>query len=125
MNEKRVLVVDDEVDLTYTFRVILESEGFKVDTFNDPLLVLSSFKPNCYDLGLLDIIMPNMDGFCLNNELKKQDNKIKILFMTASDAYYSQCQREIYSQTDKDSFLHKPIENRELVKRINTTLEIG
>ncbi|HYP42699.1 MAG TPA: response regulator, partial [Candidatus Nitrosocosmicus sp.] len=62
---KKILVVDDEPDLTFACNMILELEGFVVDTFNDPALALSNFKPNYYDLALFDIKMPKMDGFDL------------------------------------------------------------
>jgi len=123
MNGKRVLVIDDEDDMTTTFRIILEMEGFKVDTFNDPLLALSRFKPNHYDLVLLDIIMPNIDGFKIYDEIKKIDTEIKILFLTANEIYYSKRKREIYNMFGRDLFLQKPIENEELVKKINDILE--
>ena len=102
MDKKRVLVVDDEVDITATFRIIFEDAGFGVDTFNDPFLALSSFKPHFYDLVILDILMPGLDGFVLCSEIKKKDNKIKILFLTANDIYYLQ-QKEMCTDLTKDS----------------------
>jgi len=67
----KILVVDDEPDLTFGCSMTLELQGFEVDTFNDPLLALSVFKPNTYSLVLLDVKMPKMDGFTLYNEIKK------------------------------------------------------
>jgi DNA-binding response OmpR family regulator len=58
--QKRILVVDDESDLTEVSRLALEYHGFKVDTFNDSEEVLSNFKPDYYDLVILDIKMPKM-----------------------------------------------------------------
>jgi DNA-binding response OmpR family regulator len=52
--KKRILVVDNEKDITTTLQVGLEDGGFDVDTFTDPLLALKSFKPNYYDLVLID-----------------------------------------------------------------------
>ncbi len=65
--QKKILVVDDGVDLTLLCRLALEYNGFKVDTFTDPLKALSNYKPNYYDLVILDITMPRMDGFQLRN----------------------------------------------------------
>jgi DNA-binding response OmpR family regulator len=57
------LVVDNEQDITITLQVGLEDGGFDVDTFTDPSLALKSFKLNFYDLVLIDIVMPDIDGF--------------------------------------------------------------
>jgi two-component system response regulator ChvI len=61
--QKRILVVDDESDLTKVSKLALEYHGFKVDSFNDPQEALTKYKPGLYDLVILDIKMPNMDGF--------------------------------------------------------------
>ena len=120
--KKKILVVDDEPDLTVACNMLLEDEGFQVDTFNDPLLALSSFKPNYYDLALFDIKMPKLDGFSLYNEIKKIDDKIKICFLTASESYYEEYRKEEFNKLDKDLFIQKPIENEELIKRIDKVL---
>jgi two-component system response regulator ChvI len=60
---KRILLVDDEPDIIFTIKKILEENGFKVDSFNDPILALNSYKSNFYDLVILDIKLPKMDGF--------------------------------------------------------------
>ncbi|MEJ7642087.1 MAG: response regulator [Candidatus Nitrosocosmicus sp.] len=119
---KKILVVDDEPDLTFACNMILELEGFVVDTYNDPMLALSNFKPNYYDLALFDIKMPRMDGFDLHNEIKKMDNEIKICFLTASEGYYEHFRKAEFIKLDKDMFIQKPIENKELVKRIKKVL---
>ena len=69
--EKRILVVDDEPDNISVFSIGLEDEGFTVDTFTDPQLALSAFKAETYDLLILDIKMPNMNGFELYEKVKK------------------------------------------------------
>jgi DNA-binding response OmpR family regulator len=118
----KILVVDDEPDLTFGCSMTLEMEGFEVDTFNDPLLALSNFKPNTYNLVLLDVKMPKMDGFTLYNEIKKRDAKANVCFLTASELYYEQFRKEEFSNLNKDLFIQKPIENQELIKRINNIL---
>ena len=60
---KKILLIDDEPDLTCTIKKILEGNGFKVDTFNDLILALNYYKVNFYNLVILDIKMPRMDGF--------------------------------------------------------------
>ncbi|MRN61658.1 MAG: response regulator, partial [Nitrosopumilales archaeon] len=57
-NKKKILIVDDETDVCLTLKVVLEGNGFKVDTFVDPTLTLENFKSSRYDLLILDIKMP-------------------------------------------------------------------
>jgi CheY-like chemotaxis protein len=84
-----ILAVDDEPDITLTVKAGLEATGlFQVDTFNDPELALSSFKPRLYDIVLLDFKMPKMYGYELYDEMKKIDNKVKVCFMTATYQNY-------------------------------------
>ena len=80
---KKILLVDDEPDVTYTIKNILEDNGFAVDTFNDPILALNNYQVNFYDLVILDIKMPNMDGFELYLKIREKDPKVKICFLTA------------------------------------------
>ena len=81
----RILLVDDEPDVTLAFKIGLEDNGFEVDAFNDPILALSTFKQGLNSLVLLDIKMPKMNGFELYKEIRKLDVKVKICFMTAFD----------------------------------------
>jgi DNA-binding response OmpR family regulator len=80
--KKKILVVDNEPDMTRMLKMALEPVGFMVDTFNDPVLALKGFKPNLYDLVILDIMMPRMNGFQLYEQLKKMDLGVKICFLT-------------------------------------------
>ena len=78
--KKRILLVDDEIDVNYTFETVLEENGFMVDSFDNPVLALNNFKAGLYDLVLLDIKMPAMDGFKLYEEMKKIDNNLRSAF---------------------------------------------
>ncbi len=122
MDAKKILVVDDEPDLTMLCKMILEDEGFSVDAFTDSLLALENFKPNFYDLIILDIKMPVLDGFELYKKIKELDAHVNICFLTASEMYYEKFREEEYSFLDKNLFIHKPIENEELIKKINKIL---
>ena len=117
--QQRILVVDDEPDLTKLCSLALEYHGFKVDTFIDPQEALSNYKPDYYDLVILDIKMPKMDGFQLYDEIKKKDPQAKICFLTASELYYEEFRKKEYHALDKNLFIRKPIDNEELVKDVN------
>jgi CheY-like chemotaxis protein len=69
--------------------IMLESKGFEVDSLNDQVLALSNFQSEHYDLAIHDIIMPEMDGFELYNQIKKLDSHVMACFLTASDRVYS------------------------------------
>ena len=116
---KRIMVVDDESDLTLFYRMSLEYHGVEVDTFNDPREALSKYKPDYYDLIVLDIKMPGMDGFELYRKIQKIDDKAKVCFLTASEMSYEEFRRKEHSALDKDLFIRKPVENEELIKEIN------
>ena len=120
--KRRILIVDDELDLTTLFQIALEGAGFEVQTYIDPALALSDFKPGSFDLAILDIKMPQMDGFELYEELKRNDSEIKICFLTASEMYYEKYIKHEYDPMDRDLFIQKPISNKELVERINKIL---
>jgi CheY-like chemotaxis protein len=121
--KKRILIVDDETDVNYTFETVLEENGFVVDSFDDPVLALNSFKPDLYDLVLLDIKMPAMDGFKLYEEMKKIDDKFKVCFLTASEMFYEQYRPSYSIITDENQpIIQKPIKNEELIRQINELL---
>jgi DNA-binding response OmpR family regulator len=123
MDNNRILVVDDEPDLTQVSTLALEYHGFKVDSFNDPQEALARFEPGLYDLVILDIKMPKMDGFELYHEIKKKDNNAKVCFLTASELYYEEFRKKEYCALDRNLFIKKPIENEELVKEINKMIK--
>lgn len=117
--QKRILIVDDEPDLTRLCSLALEYHKFTVETFNDSKEALSNFKPDYYDLVILDIKMPKMDGFELYEELKKKDNDVKVCFLTASELYYEEFRKKEYHALDRRLFIRKPIDNEDLLKEVN------
>jgi DNA-binding response OmpR family regulator len=114
---KRILIVDDEKDITDTFKIGLEQQGFEVITYNDPELALSQFKENYFDLLLLDIKMPKISGFDLYRRLRKIDSKPKICFITAFDVYYDEF-KKVFPSLEVKCFLRKPISISDLVEQI-------
>jgi DNA-binding response OmpR family regulator len=122
--KKKILAVDNELDMTTILKLALEPVGFTVDTFNDPVLALNRFKPNLYDLVVLDIMMPKMHGFELYNQLKKMDHDVKVCFLTASsETYREQLRKETYCELNKDLFLEMPLPIKEIIAEIKKRIE--
>jgi DNA-binding response OmpR family regulator len=113
------MVVDDEEDITLTLKIGLQHHGFAVTSFNDPLIALSSFKADQYDLLLLDIKMPHMDGFELHQKLKEIDSKVKVCFMTAFEVYFESL-KELYPDSYLDvCFIKKPFSLIDFARKIS------
>src|SRR5919198_6266803 len=115
MKNKKILIVDNEPDINLSLKIFLEENGFKVDTFDDPIIALDNFRKGVYDLIILDVVMPKMHGFELYRKIRKMDNKVKICFLTAGQMYYG-AYTDIFTQ---NIFIRKPIQNQDLMKEIN------
>jgi len=120
----KILIVDDDTDITLAFKKGLENDGFHVDVFNDPQEALSNFEASKYDLLLLDIRMPKMNGFELYKEMDKIDNDVKVCFITAFEVYY-EALREVFPSMEVECFIRKPIEIGNLVKKIKNELNLS
>ena len=122
-SNRRILVVDDEPDLSRLFRLGLQEAGFSVDVFNDPIAALDNYKTGFYDLLLLDIKMPRMDGFDLYQHIRNKDEKVKVCFISAVEEYYHKF-KDLFSTMgqEKGCFIRKPIPLHELVKIIKSQL---
>lgn len=118
----RILIVDDDPDITLSFSIGLEDGGFEVYTYNDPLDALLNFKPSFYDLLLVDINMPKMNGFELCAKILEIDLNVKICFITAGDINIDGL-REVYPALSTGCFIKKPISISDLVKRLKAELE--
>ena len=123
-NKKTILIVDDETDVCLTLKVVLEGNGFKVDTFVDPTLALENFKSSRYDLLVLDIKMPVVNGFQLYAQMKKIDLNIKALFLTAiiDLQEYDAFKKEVFPKDGQRHLIQKPIENEDMLVRINAII---
>ena len=120
----RIMLVDDEPDINAALSVVLKRGGYDVDTFDNPFIALEKLKPGFYGLIILDVKMPQMDGFELYREIKKVDRKAKICFLTASELYYENFRKEKFAALDKELFIIKPISNAELLKKIDFILKV-
>ena len=125
VEKKKILVVNDEPDVTTMLKMTLERVGFRVDTFNDPVLALKSYKPHLYDLVILDVIMPELDGLELYTQLKRKDSGINICFLTASsEPYREELLKEKYNQLSRDLFLEMPLPTSEIIREVKKRLQI-
>jgi DNA-binding response OmpR family regulator len=119
--KRRLFLVDDEQDVTSILCSVLQENGFEVVFFNDPLLALEHFKPRYYDLVILDIKMPAMNGFELYRQIRRKDNHVKVCFLTAVSEFgeYEQYKKEAYPKLGERHFVAKPVPNDELIRKVN------
>ena len=118
--KKRILIVDEEKDVGGTFQTILENYGFDIDYFTDPVVALEKFKPNLYDLIILDIKMPEINGFELYDQLKSRDSNIKTLFITALSSVesYNTHNSKVFPLRGARHFMMKPVRTDELLQQV-------
>ena len=115
---RRVLIIDDDEDITDALKAGLEHRGFRVDAFNEPLSALEKFTANTYDIAILDIRMPKMNGFELYREIRKVDGKASVCFLTAFDVHRDEFEK-MFPDVKVKAFLKKPITIDNLVKTLN------
>jgi CheY-like chemotaxis protein len=127
---KRILIVDDHPDVILTFKKGLEAENeyssgkifFQVYAYDDPLLALSEFKPNFYDLMLVDINMPKVNGFEFSEKILKLDVNVRICYVSAGEMNV-EALREQYPSLSIGCFIRKPVTMENLVRRVKAELE--
>jgi DNA-binding response OmpR family regulator len=118
----RILIVDDDTDITSSFSLCLEDTGlFEVVTYNDSVEAISNFKADSYDLALLDIKMPKLNGFELCEKMKVVDSKVKVCIISAFDIDSPEL-RDVVPSLGVECFIPKPILVKDLIKRIETEL---
>ena len=115
------MIVDDSVDITQALKLGFELYGFEVDTCNEPPEAVSKFKTRTYDLVILDVNMPGVDGFHLYRKLKKIDKDAKDCIFTALEDYEDEV-RKMFPDIAVERFLKKPMSMRDLVEEVNDLL---
>jgi DNA-binding response OmpR family regulator len=122
-SKARILVVDDEPDIASLLKMALEYDGSfnDIKTFHDPVLALSDFKAGLYDLVILDLAMPSINGFDLYQEMRKIDNKVKFCFLTGKETCCGES-IEGHHSLNVDMFIRKPISVRDFLKEVNKRL---
>jgi two-component system, OmpR family, response regulator ChvI len=112
---RKILLVDDELDIMLSLKLFLEENGFEVDAYDNPSSAIANYKPGLYHLLILDIKMPEIDGFELYARIRKMDNNANVFFLTAVGDFSG------YKGGNKplgENFIQKPIDGPELLKRI-------
>jgi DNA-binding response OmpR family regulator len=120
---KKILVVDDDIDITLLIKEGLERKGFHIESYNDPQVALQEFKPDFYDLKLVDIRMPKVNGFEFYQGVRKNDIKVKVCFITAFAISYEEISKILPPElVTRQNIIHKPIGIKELINKINEIL---
>ena len=119
--KQRILIVDDDSDISEVFKLSLEHDGFMVDTFNDPLLALSNYKVGSYDLLLFDMKMPGLNGLELFQRIRLLDHKVKVCFVTAFEDSQDEIKR-LFPDLEKECLIKKPISLHVLNQKLKSHL---
>src|SRR5919206_438192 len=120
--KKKILLVDDERDICLSYQIVLQDAGYECISYTDSVQALQEFRPNYYDLVILDIRMPKLDGFALCEKIREFDKVVQIIFITASEVYYENFRKQYYPSISNDvntNYLQKPVGNEELVQTAN------
>ena len=117
--KKRILLVDDEIDICMVYQIVLQDAGYECVSYTDPVKALEEFRSNYYNLILLDIKMPVLNGFDLCKKIREVDKAVHIIFITASEAYYEKFRSQHFPELGKINYIQKPIGNEELVQIVN------
>jgi CheY-like chemotaxis protein len=131
---KRILVVSPEDDVNLALKTALEQvEGnargssyyYRVDCFNNPVLALKNFKNDLYDLLIADVIMPQINGFDLAEEVKKIDQKLRVCFLIAGEIPGKLRANQFIAEGEgyEDKFIQIPIENNNLIRHVGIVID--
>jgi PleD family two-component response regulator len=112
IRKKRILLVDDEHGTCLTYRIVLQDAGFECIPYTDSVKALQEFRPNYYNLVILDIKMHKLDGFALCEKTRELENTVQIIFITAGEEYYENFRKQYYPALSNDiniNCLQKPM----------------
>jgi CheY-like chemotaxis protein len=127
----RILLVDDERDTCMSYKMVLQDAGYECNSYTDSVKALKEFRPNYYDLCLLDIKMPMLNGFELYKKIREVDKSLYVIFITAAAEYYEKFRSRHYAELTNNNnnnnnnnntgFIQKPIGNKDLIQLVNMT----
>jgi two-component system, OmpR family, response regulator ChvI len=121
IKSRRILLVDDEHDIALSFKICLEALGYSVDSYIDSVLALDNFKAGTYDLTILDMKMPKMNGYELYQKMREIDQGIKVCFMTANEIHEDD-NKFFKMSSESNCLIRKPVTVEDLVTKINMQL---
>lgn len=116
-----ILLIDDDEDILFTFKTLIQDKGYKVNTFSNPLEVLSHFTcvdPYFYDLVIMDIRMPGLNGIKLYSKIKLLNPDVRVLFLSALNALDEIL--SIFPEIKYSEVMRKPIEPAILLSKVDT-----
>ena len=120
IKNKRIMIIDDDKDITNLFSIFLEYNGYSVNAYTNPLEAINNFRKNSHDLIILDLKMPMMDGMTLYHKIKEIDNNVIICFTTAYINYIEDLRKGVI---DIDKIvLYKPVLLKDLKNKIDWLL---
>lgn len=122
-DDKRILIVDDDIDIARFFKLALERAGFITEASNNPISALTNFRQGIYDLLLLDINMPQMTGFELYNKMSQIDGEVKVCSITAFEEYYSEFKTEFPHLNELECYIKKPVGMDNLIQAVKSRLD--
>jgi two-component system catabolic regulation response regulator CreB/two-component system response regulator ChvI len=123
--KKKVLLVDDEPDTCLSYQMVLQSAGYGCKSYTNSVKAMQEFRPNYYDLVILDIKMPVLNGFELCKKIREVDRTVQVIFLTALPEYYKDIRDRSYPELRNTIYIEKPIGNEDLIKIVNEILAIG
>ncbi len=115
MKNIKILYAEDDATLAFLTKDNLEQNSFEISHFSDGISALESFKNQNFDICILDIMMPKMDGFELASEIRKQNSDIPIIFLSAKTLKEDRIKG---LRLGADDYLIKPFSIEELVLKI-------
>ncbi len=114
------MIIDDDKDITDLFAIYLESNGYIVNAYINPVEAINNFNKNSHDLIILDLKMPIMDGMTIYHKIKEIDNNVILCFTTANKNYIQQLQKYIIDI--EQIVLYKPVLLKDLKNKIESLL---
>ncbi len=124
----KILLVDDEPDITFTIKSILNDNGFEVDVFNDPITTLKSYRSKFLWFSNSWYKDAKNDGFELYIKIREKDPKVKICFLTAIAMINEELRKtrsEIAKIIDQECVIQKPIKTEDLIRKLTSIMNIN
>lgn len=121
MNSKiKILLVEDDSNLGYILKEYLQVHEFEVNWVRDGVQGLDTFEKNGFDLCILDVMMPKMDGFTLAEKIKRRSPEVPLIFLTAKALKVDKLKG---FKVGADDYIIKPVDEEELIARINAIVK--